>query len=90
MIEINPSRIPVAKWAGEPDEDGLTEIQRWRARFRAETIGRNAARYRLPARYVHHHQGRAISCPVISCTRDRTKICVITPSGDEEFIPWVR
>lgn len=90
---ITPSRME--SWDGTPSDSALG-FTREQVRVLQEMMPGVAAKLRkldLPAVYRHKiilERGghRIIPCPVISCSRDRSRICVIAPNGFEAWVDW--
>lgn len=99
LPRITPSKIDC--WRGTRiDGRPLTRQQDASAAAHASKIAAARARYQLPATYGVRLQPERTSlsgpppaaivilCPVVSCSKDRKRICVIAPNGDDLWVNW--
>jgi len=99
LPRVTPSKIDY--WRGTRVEGrALTRQQEARANAQKAKIEANRARYQLPATYgvrlqsdriarsVADLAGSVVLCPVLSCTKDRKRICVIAPNGSDVWVNW--
>ena len=95
---ITPSRP--SYWNGTPVEGSpLTREQQVKATAMRGKLAANQRRYGLPEtfRYRVRAEPKAgqyvgdmleFECPVMGCTKDRTRLNVIAPNGMETWVPW--
>lgn len=98
--KVTPSKHNPFFGAVLPDS-GLTRAQERKAEAMRAKLRRNQASYGLPEFYTvrlpkpvrpgHAHEPVDFDywkCPVISASKDRTRICVIAPDGTDAWINW--
>lgn len=99
MPRVAPSKPDY--WSGTDANDGtgytLEQLSALKT-LRSKAMS-NRRRFDLPEQYVVIREAGinslsrlpitvATPCPVTSCTRDRTQICVIAPNGMETWVVW--
>jgi len=88
---VTPSRPDY--WSGTPLSGSEFTKEQWAAHSRAARMVPYLESRNLPLVYRHtimlERGGHEYhTCPVLGCTRDRTRLKVIAPNGMETYIPW--
>lgn len=101
-MDITGPRITPSKpdyWQGTAGEGNFTREQVLAARQHGETWRRRRLAWGLPATFDVNltpppsykdpqPEGHIATCPVVSASRDRTRLCVLAPNGMEAWVPW--
>ena len=98
---VTPSKPNYFVGTRVPDDAKFTDEQIRKAHAMRQGIERNLALYDLPSEYTiaRWRDPRAgeplpveirVTCPVIGCRKDRTKLRVIAPNGLDLWTDWRR
>lgn len=100
MPRISPSKQEPSYWTGTRfPGDRYTREQEARLKLVADKAAQAQKRYGLPESYQVKKFTETkrnfdipdvlmLDCPVLSCTKDRTRLKVIAPNGMETWVDW--